>query len=522
MSSLNTFLKKFTSRMQPVVFGGAAATVLIFVLAGSLFPKHVSDLFGQIQTFIINDFGWFYVLSASAILLFVIYLMIGPLSHIRLGGDGARPDFNYFTWFTMLFSAGMGTGLVFWSVAEPLNHYHKPPLGEGESYAALREAFQFTFFHWGLHPWAIYALFGLGIAYYHFRIGLPLAPRSLFYPLFGDKIFGWLGHFIDILATVGTLFGVATSLGLGAMQINSGLSILSQLNQSTGVQVIIIATITLVATISVVLGLDKGISRLSRFNVLLAFLLLVFVFVAGPSVYLLNTLVTGIGTYLQQLPFSSFWVNMNSENTWQADWTLFYWAWWISWSPFVGIFVARISKGRTVREFIMGVLFVPTLATFIWLSVFGGTALFYEIEEGVSLFNEIEGTPSIALHRLLQELPFSTISLIFATLLITIFFITSSDSGSFVDDMVTSGGHPNPPVGQKVFWAVSEGAVAATLLLSGGLDGLRSASLTSGLPMTILLLMSGAGLYKALSNDHKLPNVPKAREIKKKLTEKRK
>jgi len=501
--------------MEPAVFGGAAGLVLAFLIFGSLYPNRTSAVFSSVQDFIISYFGWFYILSATLILVFILYLLGSPFGKIRLGGEDARPEFSYFSWFTMLFSAGMGTGLVFWSVAEPLMHYDAPPLAEGGSSPALRESLQYTFFHWGLHPWAIYTLFGLALAYYHFRFKLPLAPRSMLYPLIGKKIFGWIGHLVDILATVGTLLGVATSLGLGAMQINAGISFMSEVGQSTQVQVMLIAGITLVATASVVLGLDKGISRLSRFNVLLALLFMLFLFFAGPTVYVLNTFITGLGSYLQNLPFMSLWISSGEGSGWQADWTLFYWAWWISWSPFVGVFVARISRGRTLKEFILGVLFVPSLATFLWLAIFGGNGLYLQIQEGTSLLQQFEGEPAIALHTLLEYLPFTKITTIVATLLITIFFITSSDSGSLVDDMVTSGGDPNPPVAQKVFWAFSEGGVACTLLLTGGLEGLRTASLTSGLPMGIILLISGIGLYKALRKDQQHEGVPAKKDLSK-------
>ena len=515
MSQLKTIYDKVTSRMEPAVFGGAAGLVLAFLFFGSSYPKSTSEVFSSLQNFIITYFGWFYILSATLILIFILYILLSPFGKIRLGGKDARPDFSYFAWFTMLFSAGMGTGLVFWSVAEPVMHYDSPPLAESSSTSAMRESLQYTFFHWGLHPWAIYTLFGLALAYYHFRFKLPLAPRSMLYPLIGNRIYGWLGHLVDILATVGTLLGVATSLGLGAMQINAGISFMSDLGQSTNIQVMLIAGITLVATASVVLGLDKGISRLSRFNILLAIIFMLFLFLAGPTVYLLNTFVTGVGSYLQNLPFMSLWISSGEGAEWQSDWTLFYWAWWISWSPFVGVFVARISRGRTVKEFILGVLFAPTLATFFWLAIFGGNGLYLQIQEGTSLLDQFAGEPAIALHTLLEYLPYTKISTVVATLLITIFFITSSDSGSFVDDMVTSGGDPNPPVAQKVFWAFSEGAVACTLLLTGGLEGLRTASLTSGLPMSIILLVSGVGLYKALSNDHERKGVPKKKELTK-------
>lgn len=499
--------------MEPTVFIGSALVVIGFVIFGSFFTETATQVFGNIQTFIVDTFGWFYVSSASLILIFILYLLFSKYGDIRLGGDDAQPEFSYFAWFTMLFSAGMGTGLVFWSVAEPINHYINPPLSEGESLASLEESMQFTFFHWGLHPWAIYVLFGLALAYYHFRHNLPLAPRSMLYPLIGKHIYGIAGHVVDIMATVGTLFGVATSLGLGAMQINAGVSQLSEIPIETSVQIILIATITAIATVSVVLGLKKGISRLSRFNIILAIVLLVFVFVAGPTVYILNTFSTSLGNYLQQLVHTSFWVDIREGNTWQNDWTLFYWAWWISWSPFVGVFTARISKGRTVREFVFWVLLLPTFVTFIWLSVFGGTGLHLQTVEGVNLYETIKDEVAISLHVLLKNLPWTSITSVLATLLITIFFITSSDSGSLVDDMVTSGGHPNPPKAQRVFWAVSEGSVAATLLLSGGLQALRTASLTSGLPMAVLLLIAGYGLLKSFRADKRAEGIPKKKEI---------
>ncbi len=507
------FIQKIIERMEPAVFISSAILVIGFVVFGGLFTDTASRVFGNIQTFIVNTFGWFYVLSASLILVFILYLLFSKFGDIRLGGDDARPEFSYFAWFTMLFSAGMGTGLVFWSVAEPINHYVNPPLSEVESAAALKESLQFTFFHWGLHPWAIYVLFGLALAYYHFRHNLPLAPRSMLYPLIGNHIYGIAGHVVDTIATVGTLFGVATSLGLGAMQINAGVSQLSEIPINTNVQILLIAGITAIATTSVVLGLKKGISKLSRFNIVLAIVLLLFVFVAGPTVYILKTFSTSLGNYLQQLVFTSFWVDVREGNTWQNDWTLFYWAWWISWSPFVGVFTARISKGRTVREFVCWVLLLPTFATFIWLSVFGGTGLHLQAVEGVNLYETIKDEVAISLHVMLNHLPWTSITSVLATLLITIFFITSSDSGSLVDDMVTSGGHPNPPTAQRIFWAVSEGTVAAILLLSGGLQALRTASLTSGLPMTVILLIAGYGLIKSFSIDEKEKGVPKKKNL---------
>jgi len=487
--------------MQPQVFIGSAFLVIVCVIFGSNFPDTASNLFSTLQTKILKYFGWYYILVVSLILIFIIFLLFSKYGKIKLGGDDEKPAFNNFSWFTMLFSAGMGTGLVFWGVAEPMMHYKNPPMAEAETPAALFDAFQYSFFHWGLHPWAIYALFGVCIAFYHFRKNLPLAPRSLLYPLIGDRIYGVTGHVVDILATVvGTLFGVATSLGLGAMQINAGLSRISNISIQPSVQIIIVMVITLFATASVVLGLSKGISRLSRFNIILAFIMLVFVLFFGPTLYIIKIFVSSFGGYMQSLLSKSFWINPN-EPEWQKNWTLFYWAWWISWSPFVGIFTARISRGRTIRQYILWVLLIPSLATFLWLSVFGGAGLDMIINGNVNLFEPIKKEVSISLHLLLEQYPLASITSVLATLLITIYFITSSDSGSLVDDMVTSGGHPNPPVAQRIFWACSEGAVAAILLLAGGLEAIRSASLASGLPLSMILIAAALGIFKALKNE---------------------
>ena len=499
-ATLANIVNRLTQKMQPIVFIGSAFIVVCFVVFGSSFTKTASRLFSTLQSDIIDYFGWYYILAVSVILVFVIFLLFSPYGKIRLGRDDEKPQFSNFTWFTMLFSAGMGTGLVFWGVAEPMMHYKNPPAADPESSAALLEAFQLSFFHWGLHPWAIYSLFGVGIAFYHFRKNLPLAPRSLFYPFLGKKIYGWPGHLVDILATVGTLFGVATSLGLGAMQINAGLSRISEIPIEPVTQVIIIIAITFLATTSVVLGISKGISRLSRLNILLALLMLLFVFIMGPSFYILKIFISATGDYLQNLIDRSFWINPHDQQ-WQKDWTLFYWAWWISWSPFVGIFTARISRGRTIRQYILWVLLIPSLVTFVWLSVFGGAGLDILINQSFEIYQPIKEEVSISLHLLLEQFPLASVTSVLATLLITIYFITSSDSGSLVDDMVTSGGHPEPPVGQRIFWAFSEGAVAATLLIAGGLKAIRSASLTSGLPLSVILVIAMLGIFKALRKE---------------------
>jgi choline/glycine/proline betaine transport protein len=492
------------SKMSPPVFFGSAAAVVGFCIFGGIYTETASQSFSWLQENISRTFGWYYALSATAFVIFSFWLMVSPYGRLRLGPPDARPEFGYPAWFAMLFSAGMGTGLVFWAVAEPLYHYAEPLFAQGNTPEAAREAMRYTFFHWGLHPWAIYILFGVAIAYFHFRHDLPLAPRSILHPLMGQRIYGPIGHGVDILCTVGTLLGVSTSLGLGAMQINSGVAQFFDVRQATSVQVAIIALITLVATISVVSGIKAGIRRLSMLNIALAFVLMMFVLLVGSTVYILETFVGSLGTYIQKLPMMSLWVDFTRDTDWQVDWTLFYWGWWISWSPFVGVFVARISRGRTIREFVLSVMLVPTLATFVWLSVFGGSALNMEIFGEGELGALVQENLALSLHALLRELPLASISMVWATLVITIFFITSSDSGSLVDDMVTSGGHPDPPRAQRVFWAVSEGAVAATLLVVGGLRAIQDASISLGFFMSILLVLIAFSLHRALTRERRL------------------
>ncbi len=502
------------STMQPTVFLGSAAVVIGFVTLGVGWPDAAQQTFGALQTAILTHSGWFYVLGATALLVFVLGLLISPYRHIRLGGQDSEPELSYLSWFAMMFSAGMGTGLVFWGVAEPVMHWSDPPFPPAAEGGPVREALRLSFFHWGFHPWAIYIVFGLSIAYFHFRHELPLAPRSLLYPLIGNRIHGPIGHAVDILATVGTLFGVATSLGLGAIQINAGLGRLSGLPQSEWVQVATIAVITVIATISVVTGVHRGIRLLSRFNIALAGILLLFVFVTGPTVYLIKLFISATGAYLQELVSQSLWLDLRPDSKWQFDWTLFYWSWWISWSPFVGVFVARISRGRTIGEFILAVLFVPVLITFLWLTVFGGTALQSAVLGDSGIETLVQANASAGLYAMLDQLPLQAITSVLATLMVVVFFVTSSDSGSLVDDMVTSGGHPHPPKGQRIFWAVAEGTVAATLLLSGGLQALRTASLTSGLPMTLFLLIACWGLLKALRADEQVAGVPSRKALR--------
>ncbi len=459
----------------------------------------VGGIFNPLLNSISTNAGWFFTLSVNIILLFVIYIMFSRYGEIRLGGDDAEPDFSTKSWFAMLFSAGMGIGLLFYGVAEPMFHFTNPPIPVADQTEAAHQAMAFTFMHWGLHSWAVYALIALALAFFSFNKGQPLSIRTIFYPLLGERIHGAWGNLIDILATIATLFGVATSLGFGVQQINAGFSHLFGLEQNIGVQIVLIVIITAIATISVVRGLDAGIRKLSELNIRLAMLLLLFVFIAGPTMFILNGFTENIGYYLQKLTVISTW-NETFENTsWQNSWTVFYWAWWIAWSPFVGMFIARVSRGRTIREFLMGVLCVPTLVTFLWMTVFGNTALFFEMFGGGGFAQAVTENIPLSLFLLLERLPLNGITSLLGVLVVISFFVTSSDSGSMVIDIITAGGNPDPPIPQRLFWAILEGVVAAALLVSGGLAALQSAVVATGLPFAIVLIVLCFSLKKGLN-----------------------
>lgn len=488
--------------VQPVVFGVSTVLIVIFSAAAMWRPRRMEAVFTAVQAAIVENAGWFYILAVDAVLVFVVFLLFSRYGHVRLGGDDEKPAFPYITWLSMLFSAGMGIGLLFWSVAEPISHLVEPPRGlPPMTPEAAAQAMKFTFFHWGLHAWGIYAVVGVSLAYFGYRRGLPLTIRSAFHPLLGDRIHGMPGHVIDILAVLATIFGVATSLGFGVLQINAGLDKIAELHQTEGVQLTLIALITLVATISVVTGVRRGIRRLSELNLLLAGVFLLFCFLAGPTVGILQSLIQTTGAYISQLPRLSTWTDAYAQTGWQNGWTIFYWGWWIAWSPFVGMFIARISRGRTIREFIGGVLLVPASLTFVWLSVFGGAALRFELAGDHSIGESARENVALSLFVFLEHLPLAGITSGLAVLIVLLFFITSSDSGSLVVDMITSGGNPNPPVWQRIFWAVMEGLVAAALLITGGLAALQTASITLGLPFAVVLLFMVAGLYKALRTE---------------------
>lgn len=485
--------------LPPVFFTAAAINIALIIFAG-IWSETAGRLFDALLHGITKNFDWYYIAATSMMVVCVFWLLFSRYGKLKLGAQNDAPQFGLLAWLAMLFAAGMGMGLVFWGVAEPLYHYQMPPTAEPQSARAAAEAMRFSFFHWGLHPWAIYVVFGLLIALLHFRHGMPLAPRTLLYPLFGSRIHGWLGHATDAFCTVGTLIGVATSLGLGAMQINAGLYRITDIDYSATVQIWIITVITAVATFSTVSGISKGIRYLSILNCVLMGLFLAFVLFAGPAAYQISTFFSTIADYMYHFIPDSIWLDTRPDIDWQTHWTIFYWGWWFSWSPFVGIFIARISKGRTVREFVGFVLLIPTLINFAWFSVFGGTGLYIEEHNGNIAGPVIENV-AMSLHILLEYLPWTAFMQWGGLMLIVIFFITSSDSGSFVDDMVTSGGNPNPPVANRIFWGISEGAAAAVLLLAGGLQALQAASVSAGLPQSLLLLLGCVGLVKILRTE---------------------
>ncbi|WP_226911321.1 BCCT family transporter [Gallaecimonas mangrovi] len=492
-----------TQQMNPPVFFGSALIILAVVLFAVIAPKTAGAAFGDVQSWIIANTGWFYILAVAIFLFFVVGLAFSSYGKVRLGPDHIEPDFSYGSWFAMLFSAGMGIGLLFFGVAEPVMHFTNPPVGQGQTVAAAKEAMRITFFHWGMHAWAIYAVVALSLAYFSFRHGLPLTIRSALYPILGERIHGPIGHAVDIFAVLGTMFGVATSLGLGVMQVNAGLQFLFDVPTNLTVQILLIVGITLLATISVVVGLDGGIKRLSELNLGLAVLLLFFVLLAGPTVFLLQTLVQNTGSYLSDIVSKTF--NLYAykpDHSWIGGWTLFYWGWWIAWSPFVGMFIARVSRGRTIREFVIGVLCVPVGFTFMWMTFFGDTAIHMILVQGIdSVGSAVQADTSTAIFKFLKELPWSGVMSLLATLLVVTFFVTSSDSGSLVIDMITSGGREEPPVWQRIFWALTEGAVAIALLVAGGKDGLKALqtlSIASALPFAIVMLFMCYALWKAL------------------------
>jgi len=484
-----------------MVFYISLIIIGLFVIWGIISPVNLAATATYLLNIMTKRFGWFYLLTAFFILCFSIYLIFSKYGKIRLGKDEDRPNYNNISWFAMLFSAGMGVGLVFWGVAEPLQHYMDPPVGLGESAEAARTAMRYSFFHWGLHPWAIYTFVGLCLAYFNYRKESNGLISSTFYPLLKDKVNGPIGKLIDILAVIATAFGIATSLGLGALQVNGGLHEILNIPNEVRVQIIIIAIVTVLYLISATTGLDKGIKILSNLNIGVAGVLMIFVLFVGPTSFIFEAFTTTLGGYLQNLIQMSLRLTPFTRGTWIGNWTLFYWAWWIAWAPFVGMFIARVSKGRTIKEFVLGVLFIPSIVSFIWFSVFGGTALNLEIFQDAGVAKAVEKDVTPALFLILRQLPLGTIVSILATLLIITFFITSADSATFVLGMLSSNGDPNPKNKVKIIWGILQSSIAIILLLSGGLEGLQTMAIISALPFAVVLVIMCFSFMESLKEE---------------------
>lgn len=478
-----------------------AVVVMVLLVVGTMSnPQWAGEVFSSALRVVTKSFGWFYMLSVAIFLVFIVSVAFSSWGQIKLGPDHAEPEYSFPAWFAMLFSAGYGIALLFFGVAEPVLHYASPPEGPAMTVVAAKQAMQIAFFHWGFHIWAIYGLVGLALAYFSFRHGLPLSMRSTLYPLIGEKIHGCMGHAVDVFAILGTMFGIATTLGLSVAQINAGLNYLwPRIPVNLTVQITAIVAITGLAIFSVVAGMDKGVKRLSILNMVLAVSLMLFVFAVGPTIFILNTFMQNTGSYLSNIVERTFNLQAYTASDWIGNWTLFIFGWTIAWAPFVGLFIAKISRGRTIRQFVVGVMVVPTMFTFLWFSVFGDTALHLIMVQGyTSLIQEVQNDHAIALFKLLELLPMTGIVSFITVLLIITFFVTSSDSGSLVIDSLASGGVQHTPVWQRVFWASSEGVVAAALLLAGGLQALQTASIVSALPFAVIMLIAAIGMWRAL------------------------
>ncbi|MGP4062176.1 glycine betaine uptake BCCT transporter [Halobacillus sp. H74] len=502
------------------VFYISVVAAILFIIWGiipeSTLPTwNLANITSNIQGFLTEKFGWFYLLSATGFLIFAIFLVFSKYGKLKLGKPEDEPEYPYITWFAMLFSAGMGIGLVFWGAAEPLSHFHTPPLvdQEGMSEEAAQSAMKYTFFHWGLHPWAIYAVLALALAYFKFRKDAPGVISAALTPVLGEKrVKGPIGTLIDFIAVFATIFGVATSLGLGALQISSGLAFtVDGLEDTFGLQLAIIGVVTVLFMISAMTGLNKGIKYLSNTNIVLALLLMLFMLFAGPTNFIMDYFTTTFGSYVRDLPYMSFRLTpFAKDTTWVQDWTIFYWAWWISWAPFVGTFIARVSRGRTIREFVLGVLLVPTIFGALWFSVFGGTAISLEFFDGVDIYSDVSelGT-EVALFSMMEHVPLGMIMSIIGLLLISTFFVTSADSATFVLGMQTTNGSLNPKNQVKFTWGIIQAGAAAVLLWQGGLQALQTAAIIAAFPFTFIMILICFSLFKAFQEEAKKVDLKK-------------
>ena len=498
------------------VFPASALAIVAFTFATMAFQTELEPLFTALRDTLTYNLNWFFLIAGNVFVLLCLFLILSPLGKVRLGGPEASPDYGYVGWFSMLFAAGMGIGLMFYGVSEPMSHYSTAfggvsigedglrtdwaPLGgaEGNVEEARRLGMAATIFHWGLHPWAIYAVVALALALFSYNKGLPLTLRSAFYPIFGERVWGWPGHIVDILAVFATIFGLATSLGIGAQQAAGGLDFLFGLGSSNSMLIFLIVFITLIAIVSILRGLDGGVKVLSELNIALAAILLVFVIVFGPTAEILSGFFANLLAYGEYLPALSNPFGRDDAN-FASGWTAFYWAWWISWSPFVGMFIARVSRGRTVREFLIAVLIVPTLLSVLWMTAMGGTAIGQLVNDG---FTGVQDAAlELKLFQMLTQLPLTAITSFVGIVLVVVFFVTSSDSGSLVIDTIAAGGKINAPVAQRIFWASFEGLVAIALLLGGGLAALQAMAVSTGLPFTFVLLAACYAIVRGLMNE---------------------
>ncbi|GHE20498.1 BCCT family transporter [Halomonas urumqiensis] len=510
--------------LNPTVTIASKVLVIGFVIFCAVLAEQAGTIFQNVSTSVLNNAKWFYLGLVSAVLAFLLYLMVSRFGHIRLGKDDERPEFSFLSWVSMLFSGGMGIGLIFWSVAEPMWHYADNPFTENMSDASASMAMRLTFFHWGLHPWATFIIVALALAYFAYRKGLPLTLRSILYPFIGDRIYGPIGHTVDILTVAITAFGVSQSLGLGVIQMNSGLNHVFGVEVGIGVQLTMIAVITLFAIASVMSGVGRGIRRLSEWNMLLSLAIVAIVLAIGPTRYILNTLLQSTGDYADNLIGMSLWSDANVDSGWQNWWTAFYWPWWMTWAPFVGMFIARISRGRTIRELIGGALLIPTVMTFVWMSVFGGSALFEEQQTrqsheqavvsgeiaadteftGGAILQATQEDTTLALFTLFEALDpgmLGSVLSIMAVLLLATYFITSADSGTLVLCTLDSMGSPEPPQPIRVLWGLVIGCIAAALLYAGGLKTIQTASIIAGLPIAVFILVMTLSLYRSLRRE---------------------
>lgn len=501
-------MEKILGKIDQKIFWVSAVIGLLFVIWAMISPAAVTSAFSVIFNFTIQYFGWAYMICGALFLLFCLALAFSKYGKIKLGKDDEEPEYSTLSWFAMLFSAGMGIGLVFWGVAEPVYHFAGAPFTESGTSQAAAEAMRASFFHWGLHPWSFYGVVALALGYFSFRKGLPGLISSTFYPILGEAgVKGPIGKTIDIIAVVSTIFGVATSLGLGVMQINGGLNFVYGIPNTTAVSLIIVAIITGLFTLSAVTGINKGIKWLSNTNMVLAFIMLLFFLFAGPTRYLLNMFTESLGEYIQNIVWLSFFLDTQGEVAartgydWVGAWPVFYWAWWITWCPFVGSFIARISRGRTVKECVMGILVAPTVLSFLWFSFLGGTAIHMELFDKIPISEAVFSDVTSALFVTLNNLPMTELFSLLGILMVTIFFITSADSSTFVVGMMTSGGNLEPKSTLKIFWGILLGCIAGVLLITGGLDAVKTVALAIGFPFMVIMMFMMYSLFKGFCED---------------------